>query len=153
MRGWPLAAVAVLGALTLGAFFTRGPDPKSVPTTDEVASRMMSPFCPGLTLEECPSDQASRLRSEIDAKVRSGSTNAEIDRWIVDNFGRVALARPEGSFAWLAPPLVALAGLGAVLLVLRRKPKAPTEPVTPELTPQDESLFERDFGNFSRGSE
>lgn len=153
MRVWPLAAVAVVGAVAVGAFLTRGPDPEAVPTTDEVAGRMMSPFCPGLTLEECPSDQASRLRSEIDSMVRSGSTNAEIDRWIVDNFGRVALARPEGSIAWVAPPLVALAGLGAVLLVLRRKPKAAPEPVTPELSPQDESLFEKDFGNFRRGSE
>ncbi|HEX2180508.1 MAG TPA: cytochrome c-type biogenesis protein CcmH [Actinomycetota bacterium] len=152
MKVWPLAAAAVLGGLALGVFLTRGPDPDAVPTTDEVAGRMMSPFCPGLTLEECPSDQSNRLRSEIDAMVREGSTNEQIDRWIVDNFGRVALARPQGSLAWVAPPVLALAGLGAVLLVLRRKPRG-TEQTTPELSSEDERLFEKDFGNFRRGSE
>jgi cytochrome c-type biogenesis protein CcmH/NrfF len=152
MKRWAVAAAAVLGGLALGVLLTRGPDPDVVPTTDEVAARMMSPFCPGLTLEECPSDQSSRLRSEIDVMVREGSTNEQIDRWIVDNFGEVALARPRGSAAWLAPPALALVGLGAVLLVLRRKPRD-TEPATLELSPADESLFEKDFGNFRRGSE
>ena len=52
MRVWPLAAIAVLGGLALGLALTSGPDPGAVPTSDEVAGRMMSPFCPGLTLDE-----------------------------------------------------------------------------------------------------
>jgi cytochrome c-type biogenesis protein CcmH/NrfF len=154
MRVWPLAAIAVLGGLALGMALTWGPDPDAVPTSDEVAGRMMSPFCPGLTLDECPSDQASRLRDEM---VRRGDTNAEIDRWIVDNFGEVALARPGGSLAWVAPPLAVLAGLVVVMLFLRRRTggrEAEPEPATtPELTEQEEKLFDRDFENFQRGSE
>ena len=158
MKVWPLAAIAILGGLALGMVLTSGPDPNAVPTSDEVAGRMMSPFCPGLTLDECPSDQASRLRAEIDEMVSRGDTNAEIDGWIVDNFGEVALARPGGSVAWVAPPLVVLAGLGAVLLFLKRRTSdgaAETAPVPPgpELSPQDESLFNEDFKNFRRGSE
>lgn len=158
MRVWPLAAIAVLGGLALGVALTSGPDPDAVPTSDEVAGRMMSPFCPGLTLDECPSDQASRLRAEVDEMVRRGDTNAEIDRWIVDNFGEVALARPGGSLAWVAPPLAVLAGLGVVMLFLRRRTgggEAGPEPsaMVPELSEQDEKLFDRDFKNFKRGSE
>lgn len=158
MRVWPLAAIAVLGGLALGVALTSGPDPDAVPTSDEVAGRMMSPFCPGLTLDECPSDQASRLRAEVDEMVRRGDTNAEIDRWIVDNFGEVALARPGGSLAWVAPPLAVLAGLGVVMLFLRRRTgggEAGPEPraTVPELSEQDEKLFDRDFKNFKRGSE
>lgn len=158
MRVWPLAAIAVLGGLALGMAFTSGPDPDAVPTSDEVAGRMMSPFCPGLTLDECPSDQASRLRAEVDEMVRRGDTNAEIDRWIVDNFGEVALARPGGSLAWVAPPLAVLAGLGVLLFFLKRKTGGPeTEAKSPapvpELTEQDETLFDQDFKNFRRGSE
>ena len=158
MKVWPLAAIAILGGLALGMVLTSGPDPNAVPTSDEVAGRMMSPFCPGLTLDECPSDQASRLRAEIDQMVGRGDTNAEIDGWIVDNFGEVALARPGGSVAWVAPPLVVLAGLGAVLLFLKRRTTgggAETAPVpaAPELSPQDESLFDTDFKNYRRGSE
>lgn len=152
MKAWPLAAIAVVGGLALGLSLVSGPDPDDVPTSAEVAGRMMSPFCPGLTLEECPSDQAARVRAEIDEMVRRGDTNEEIDRWIVGNFGEVALARPGSSLAWVAPPLLALAGAGAVALILRRKVRpAPEDPV--ELSPDDEMLFERDFGTYKRGSE
>jgi cytochrome c-type biogenesis protein CcmH/NrfF len=158
MRAWALAAVAVLGGLALGLAFTSGPDPDAVPTSDEVAGRMMSPFCPGLTLDECPSEQANRLRAEVDEMVRRGETNAEIDRWIVDNFGEVALARPGGSPAWVAPPLAVLAGLAVVLLFLKRrtgerKPEGESMATVPELTEQEENVFDRDFKNFRRGSE
>jgi cytochrome c-type biogenesis protein CcmH/NrfF len=90
--------------------------------------------------------------------VRRGDTNAEIDRWIVDNFGEVALARPGGSLAWVAPPLAVLAGLGVVLLFLKRRTGGgEAEPeslaTVPELSEQDESLFDKDFKNFRRGSE
>lgn len=158
MRAWALAAVAVLGGLALGLAFTSGPDPDAVPTSDEVAGRMMSPFCPGLTLDECPSEQANRLRAEVDEMVRRGETNAEIDRWIVDNFGEVALARPGGSPAWVAPPLAILAGLAVVLLFLKRrtgerKTAGESMATVPELTEQEENVFDRDFKNFRRGSE
>jgi hypothetical protein len=53
----------------------------------------------------------------------------------------------------VAPPVLALAGLGTVLLVLRRKPRTAAQPSTPELSPDDESRFEKDFGSFRRGSE
>jgi cytochrome c-type biogenesis protein CcmH len=156
MKIWPIAAIAVLGGLSLGVVLTSGPDPQAVPTGDEVAGRMMSPFCPGLTLEECPSDQASRLRAEIDQMVRRGETNEEIDDWIVDNFGEVALARPGGAAAWVAPPVVMLAGLGAVLVFLRGRNQAgkpkPAGP-GPDLSTEEERLFEKDFENFRRGSE
>lgn len=153
MRVWPLAAIAAVGGLALGLTVLSGPDPDAVPTTDQVASRMMSPFCPGLTLEECPSDEASRVRSQIEEMVQRGDTNAEIDRWIVDNFGEVALARPGSSVAWLAPPLVALAGVGVVIVLLKRRVK-PAPAVGPvELTPQEESRFQQDFDRFGRGSE
>lgn len=152
MRLWPIAAVVVVGVVAIGVVLTAGPDPDAVPTADQVAGRMMSPFCPGLTLDECPSDQANRLRGEVEALVATGATNREVDEWIVDNFGVVALASPDSSVAWIAPPLLAVAGLATVLLVLRRKPRA-EEPSAAELSPQDEDLFDRDFGNFRKGSE
>ncbi len=158
MRLWPLAALAVIGGLAFGMVITAGPDPGAVPTTDEVAARMMSPFCPGLTLEECPSDQASRLRGEINQMVLRGDTNEQIDRWIVDNFGEVALARPDGTLAWVAPPLAVLAGLFVIMLVLRRRQppgqaRTPIDEATSQLTPEEERVFDKDFGNFRRGSE
>ena len=153
MRSWPVAAIVAVGGLALGFALLSGPDPNQVPTTDQVANRMMSPFCPGLTLEECPSGQSSRVRAEIDQLVARGATNAEIDRWIVDNYGEVALARPGGSLAWITPPLLVVAGLAAVALILRRRVKPAAGPEPEELSERDESRFEQDFGRFHKGSE
>ena len=153
MKVWPLALFALVGGVALGLPLLTQPDPNRVPTTDEVASRMMSPFCPGLTLEECPSDQATRVRGEIDEMVSRGATNREIDRWIVANFGEVALARPGPSLAWVVPPLVAVAGAAVVVVGLRRVARKTQRGRPVELTEEEETLFERDFATFRRGSE
>jgi cytochrome c-type biogenesis protein CcmH len=124
-----------------------GPDPKSVPTPGAVAGRMMSPFCPGLTLEECPSEQAANLRTQIAAKVKAGATNREIDEWMVSNYGESVLARPDTSLAWLAPALAAAVGLLALLYLTDRRPKGPESP-PPEIGEGDRARIREDMAEF-----
>lgn len=119
------AAVAVAGVLIVSAFALLAwlflaaakQDPDDVPTASEVAGRIMSPFCPGLTLEECPSQQAGELRDQIARRVASGSTNREIDRWLVDDYGESVLARPPQAISWMVPALFILTGLVAAVVV------------------------------------
>jgi len=106
-----LLIVAVLATLLGGA--TRV-DPHAVPTPAAVFRRTMSPFCPGLTLEECPSEQATGLRHRISDKVASGANNRQIDDWLVSQYGRAVLANPPQVWAWLVPAGLALAGLAAL---------------------------------------
>lgn len=155
-----LLPAAVLGALALvGVTMTfGGTDPDAVPTLPEVSGRVMSPFCPGLTLDECPTDQSARLRSQLESMIRQGSTNREIDQWVVDNYGEVALASPNKTFAWAAPVALAIAGLGlTVVLVSRLAGKdsdgEPSERPEPKLDADDAELVEQDFLRYQRGTE
>ena len=52
-----------------------------------LADELMSPFCPGRTLSDCPSPNASAVREEIRAWVHEGHTDAEIRERLRARFG------------------------------------------------------------------
>lgn len=141
-----LAAVA-LGwlAWSLGA----GPDPEEVPTVEAVLSRTMSPFCPGLTMEECPSAQATEVRRQIASRIAQGQTNRQIDGWLVANFGRAVLGRPSGPW-WMVP--VAALGIGYLVIAMRMK-RMSTRPAPAPISQQDRDLVERELGSFKESTE
>lgn len=152
MRLWPVAVAAALGALVAVVTLGSAPDPNSVASPEAVSGRVMSPFCPGLTLEECPSQQAAELRSQIATKVRAGATNSEIDDWIVANYGESALARPRTFMAWLAPALAAGLGLLALLFLLRRRQPPELQGAPPEISEADRAKVRQDMTEFLRGA-
>lgn len=90
----------------------------------------MSPFCPGLSLEECPSEQASELRARIQRRIAAGATNAEIDRWLVADYGESVLGRPPGALSWMVPAAFVLGGLACILYLLgtRGRNESRTQP-------------------------
>lgn len=118
-----LVRAAVFGAIAalIGlVFFAGRPDPDAVPAPSEVAGRVMSPFCPGLSLDECPSSQAGDLRAKIKARVEQGATNREIDRWLVENYGESVLGRPPQALSWVVPAGFVMVGLAVLLITLGR---------------------------------
>lgn len=81
-----------------------------------IISNSMSPFCPGLTLQACPSPSADSLRHVIIARVRNGDSRDVIMRDLYADFGEAIRAAPPtvglGLVAWVVPGLViAVAGL------------------------------------------
>lgn len=118
----------------------------------------MSPFCDGLTLDECPTDQSARLRSQLESMINQGSTNREIDEWVVDNYGKVALATPATGFAWLAPVAIGVAGLAlTVVFVSRLTSRTPEDDPSvkpgPGLDADEAARVEEDFLRYQRGTE
>jgi cytochrome c-type biogenesis protein CcmH len=120
---------------TAAVISARGPDPNAVPTAEAVEGRVMSTWCPGLTLAECPSGQASALRQKIAARVADGWTNRRIDAWLVDNYGEEVLGRPRSAAAFLVPAAAVLGGGLAVAFVVRRRPGPGSSPASPSSPP------------------
>lgn len=85
---------------------------------------VMSPFCPGLTLADCPSPNAFTLRGEIEKRLESGESRDAIVAELVTKYGTQILSDPSdtpiGTVVWGVP--FALAGLAAlgVAFVVRR---------------------------------
>lgn len=149
-----IAAVVVVAAV-VGIFAARGPDPNSVPTAQQVDDRTMSPFCTGLTLAACPSNQAIELRATIAAKVAAGETNRQINDWLLATYPKTVLGSPSSPVAWLIPALVVLAGLGVVIVVVARgggQPGDGADDALPPLAPGDSARLADDLRRFAEGT-
>lgn len=91
---------------------------------NDIAAEIVSPFCPGVTLENCPSDRAVALRARIESWAEQGWDRDRILLALEDLYGESIRALPpksgSGLGAWLAP-LLALAGGAVLAAVLIRR--------------------------------
>jgi len=145
-----LALVAALASLGAGA----------AEATDgwgyELADEIMSPFCPGRALAECPSPQAEDLRRWILDQEASGVSREAVEAELYAAWGDGLLQSPRASgvglLAYAVPAAAVAVGGGVLLTLLRRKrePAAaaaadPASPLDPDLERQlDEELSDRD---------
>jgi cytochrome c-type biogenesis protein CcmH/NrfF len=93
------------------------------PEAEKAVSRLLSPFCPGLMLTQCPAEASRILRDSIHALALDGWNAEALEAWMLANHGEEYRAVPKrsgtGLLAWLFPPLALLAGLGVVGWALR----------------------------------
>lgn len=75
-----------------------------------IINASMSPFCPGLTLQACPSPSADSLRHVIIARVRNGDSRDVIMKDLYADFGEAIRGAPPtvglGLVAWIMPGFV-----------------------------------------------
>jgi cytochrome c-type biogenesis protein CcmH/NrfF len=94
----------------------------------DLANEMMSPFCPGRTLAECPSSQAGELRVWLLVQEAAGRSREDVEAELYDRFGDVILAAPRaegfGITAYAFPIIAFLAGGVLVAVFLRRQTSA-----------------------------
>lgn len=86
---------------------------------------LMSPYCPGRVLIDCPSPQADALRGWIEEQEDAGRSRADVERDLYARFGDIILQTPRASgwglAAYIFPLVAALAGVAVVVLFLRRQ--------------------------------
>jgi len=80
----------------------------------------MSPYCPGRTLEACPSPDALAVREEIRAALRAGEAPDSIRERIEARFGQAVVGMPESSLGKALPIVLLAAGAVALVLAARR---------------------------------
>lgn len=99
----------------------------------EVWNDLMSPFCPGRTLADCPSEQAEELRGWIVEQEAAGRARKDVYDEIVAEYGDRVLQAPVptgfGLAAYVIPVLLFVAGGGLVAVFLRRQTRAASRPV------------------------
>lgn len=103
-----------------------------------VINGVMSPYCPGLLLANCPSPSADSLRRAIVERAARGETEVALRAALVATYGPGVLAEPPargfGLVAWLAPFALIVAG-AAVLRRWLRRTGAPTPPQASPVAP------------------
>lgn len=128
-------------ALVAALLSVAGPasaDPQDV--ANEISREMISPYCPGITLHDCPSDSSRELRRKIVGWAEDGADKDTIWARLEADFGDDIRATPStdgsGLWAWLLP---IGAGLGGIVLAVslalrwsRRSDDGPSDAITPE---------------------
>ncbi len=121
-----LLVVGLIAAPPLEAQIPEGVEGTYIPhpEAEKATSRLLSPFCPGLMLEQCPAEESRVLRDSIQMLALQGMNARELEEWMLANHGEEYRAVPKSSgtglAAWVLPPFALLMGIGAVVLVLRR---------------------------------
>lgn len=120
----------------------------------EIFTEVLSPFCPGRALQDCPSTAASELKDEIKNDISNGKSKETILSELYDQYGDQISAVPRtrgvGLLAWLAPLLFAILGAAIITIWLRKKkvtnaPSAETTDTQSSLDPEMEERIRREL--------
>lgn len=108
---------------------------------------LMSPFCPGLTLTNCPSPSADSLRHVIHDRLAAGESPDAVVASLVADFGEGLLGAPPakgfGQLLWLAPWVGLLLGLGAIAWLVPRMKAVQAAPLaTTRLSPTEQARLD-----------
>ena len=109
-----------MSSVYVGAENRTDKDESAELTSEEIFSTVMSPYCSGRLLRDCPSSAAAELKDRIRERVESGESKEDITQSLVSMFGDEIRAAPPfngfGVLAWIIP-FVMLLGGGALLYV------------------------------------
>jgi cytochrome c-type biogenesis protein CcmH len=90
-----------------------------------IFTTVMSPYCPGLLLADCPSPAAFELRAEIRRRLDAGESAAAVERDLYHRYGEVIRAVPPpagwGGVLWAAPAAALAISLAALVWFLSRR--------------------------------
>lgn len=98
-------------------------DPRVEEGTHAISQSIISPFCPGRVLSECPSSQAAELKQEIRTRLGQGEEQQAILDSLYDRYGSEIQAVPSmrgfDLLAWVVPPLFMILGVFLIVIWVR----------------------------------
>ncbi len=131
--GWVLALFVILAPVSSVTAQTE--DDLNREARD-IFETVLSPYCPGRTISNCPSPQAEELRTAIKQQLADGEASEDIKEELYAVFGdelrTIPRARGFGLLAWIVPGLAFLMGGWLILTWMGRTrpdghvPPAPT---------------------------
>ena len=117
------------------------------------ANELMSPFCPGRTLADCPSPAAESMRLWLHVQEAAGRTREDVEAELFARYGDIMRGAPRAEGVGLSAYLLPLAAFGAggvlVFFVLRRltrsAPGAVAAPTPPASDPELERMVDEEL--------
>lgn len=122
-----------------------------------LSREMMSPYCPGRALSDCPSPQAAELREWIVEQEKAGVPRSEVEKELFRVFGdqlrQAPAAEGMGLVAYVIPVVAFAAGGVLVAFFLRRQRPAAgaPEPAPAPAGPRDPDLERQVEEELGRG--
>ncbi|MCB0319306.1 MAG: cytochrome c-type biogenesis protein CcmH [Bdellovibrionales bacterium] len=98
---------------------------------EEIEGNILSPFCPGRLLKDCPSSAARDLKVSIKEKILEGNSKPDILKALIGEYGEELQPVPDtagfGLLAWVAPFAFLLIGLLGIIIWIRSQRCAPQD--------------------------
>ena len=133
-----LSLVIFLQLILLVNFsFAEEIDPALEAKAKAIFEDVFSPFCPGRSLNDCPSSNAHELKDQIRSELKAGKEPEAILQSIFTQYGEQYRALPKpsgiGIFAWALPGAFLLIGAVIILLTTKKRKVIPTtaQPMAP----------------------
>jgi cytochrome c-type biogenesis protein CcmH/NrfF len=148
MRGIAIAFALLL--LAAAAAFPSAAEEEKSGWGYQLSREVMSPYCPGRSLSDCPSPQAGELREWILDQEKAGVSKSEVEQELFRVFGDQLRQAPRaegmGLVAYLIPAAAFAAG-GALLVFFLRRQRAALGAPAPTLPPDPalEKLVEEEL--------
>jgi len=101
------------------------PDPAQEERAQSIGRELRCLVCEGQSIEDSNSLFAADMRRAVRERIAAGDSDSQIMTWVTARYGDMVRLRPPFSagtaLLWASPVLFAAAGLGAALLLRRRR--------------------------------
>lgn len=123
--------------------------------SQEISNEILSPFCPGKSLDMCPSPNAAAVRREIQELAAQGKSKTEIKEYVITTYGeefRIIEPPAQDNIALFIALLLGLIFAGALIFVLSRRRQEPNAVASqnPLHQDEDEDLSDEDKAYLDR---
>jgi len=116
---------------------------------NRISAEIMSPYCPGVTLHDCPSDAAVELRDRILGWARAGWSHERILDRLEAEYGASIRSTPPatgaGLWAWVVPAMAVVAGVAGAWTIARRWSRRTENRVDGEVTPAQRARLDSEL--------
>ena len=126
MRALAAALLLAIASLAWGqSSEIANPDPAVERRLKGLAEELRCLVCQNQTIADSNAPLAVDLRNQIRAQIAQGRSDDQIRSYMVERYGDFVLYKPPFHAAtallWLGPPLLIAIGIGAFVLVVRRR--------------------------------
>ena len=149
-----LCALALFVASASAEDSPANPGDKAPSWAYDLPNDLLSPFCPGRSLADCPSPDAASLRMWILVQSAAGRTRADVEAELFERYGEMIRSAPKaegiGAAAYWMPGAVFAGGGALVVWFLRRAAQrgaaaaSPTHPLDPDVERKLDELLGRE---------
>ena len=98
--------------------------------------------CQNQTIADSTSGLADDLRNQVREQLRKGASDAQVLAFMTERYGDFVLYRPpfkaSTALLWVGPTALLVIGLGALVLVLRRRSKLAADRFEPDADDDDD---------------
>ena len=111
-------------------------DPVLEARVTAITAELRCLVCQNQTIADSNSGLADDLRNQVREQLRKGSSDKQVLQFMTDRYGDFVLYRPpfkaSTALLWIGPTALLVIGLGALVLVLRRRSKLAPDRFEPD---------------------